>query len=261
MPKRKQPPPQLRTVLNQETGRAVSLFVAAGGFCTFAGLCCCPAVIGPPSIAGMTLVFVILLVPWFWFAYRVAAGSCRASIKRELRKFGRWRDVIAQIDAELREPETTWAAGRWWDPDGSERPDFVAVSANWLVRVRPGHVRLVSLEDVLWIFKRLMPHRSLTGREGTRSQLACRLRRGERVILEAIAEHLDDLAEELVERRPAMFTGWRSELFDLNRADPKELEAAYAARAAEYARLPPEQQEEWKDEAFDRVDRAIYVSD
>jgi hypothetical protein len=199
-----------------------------------------------------------LVAAWAWFAWRHVRESSALRLGRLLRRQGSRRRVVSDIDTELRPPAPRWLRGTWPRSFMYPPPDFTAVTASWLVQMRPGHAALVRLAELAWVHKRVVP--KLVWWVGDRYgfELAVRLRDGTAVKVRADDEaELGELLEELLERRPGLLTGWRGDCVALLEAGPAVLAASVDERERQFAALPPEKREVWLDESWDLFQRFV----
>lgn len=198
----------------------------------------------------------LIAAGWTAFALRYVIWSPARRLGNLLRRHG--PTVINDIDADLRATATRWTYGRWPRSILYSQPDFMAIGAVWLIQMRPGHAELVRLTDLAWVHERVVPKRLWGLGDRYRFDLVGRLRDGSSMSIRADDEaELAELLDELLERRPALLTGWRGDWMALLEAGPNELVAAYEERERQYAALPPEKRESWLDESFDLFQRFV----
>lgn len=210
------------------------------------------------KVLSILTTAAILAVGWggfaYWFAYRLPGFR----LGRLLRRRGNAERLIGKLDVDLQYSATRWLHGRWLGAFVYPQSDFIALGAKWLLQMRPGHAALILLTDLVWVHERVVPTALWWLDDRYRFELAGRLRDGS-----AVKVRLDDeaefaeLLEELLERRPALMTGWRGDWLALLEAGPGALADAYDGREHEYGALSPEKREVWLDESFDLFHRFV----
>jgi hypothetical protein len=198
---------------------------------------------------------------------------CRSflwGLRRQLRAFGGLPEVVARIDAEMADDRSTWSVGTGRCTRSFVRgtlltghifppqPSFLALSANWLIEVRPRQATVVHLPDLVWVWKRVVPKKVWFGGSQYNFELGCRLADGsERLVGTESEELLDELAERLLERRPALLTGWRGDWHALREQGDGALSREYDRRAGLQAALADEQIDARLDESWDLYQRFV----
>ncbi len=204
---------------------------------------------------GAALAFFAI---WTWVIYRFVYRSFRHDLWRRLAELGEPAEVIDRVDAELR-GDNVWVTGTPFYADGVRRPDFIAVTASWLMHARPGQAVLVRVPDVVWAYKRRKPGPAWLPWSSRRYDVGCRTRDGAVWYIESRHEiDIDLLFQELLERRPALLAGWGGECLDLLERGPAALAAAHDARAAEFEGLAAEKREAWLDESWQRYRELVW---
>jgi hypothetical protein len=158
-----------------------------------------------------------------------------------------------EIDTELRDAPEVWLRP---PRPGSLVPTFITLTPNWLVQIRSAGAEAIKLGELVWIYKRPPRRRAWAWSTRQRVRLGVRLRYRGDYYIEGRAQTLDELAEELLERRPGLLAGWRSEYVDLMKRGHAALWDAYEQRAEKFARLSPDERERWLDEAYARYEAA-----
>jgi hypothetical protein len=250
--------PRLRTAIRVERGKLM-VFAAVAVLSTLLFGFCCSGVWMMPlsveSLCGIAIQFSLIGLPWWWLAFRSTYYTFRHDLEDGLAHYGKPAQLIDAIDEELRDA-LEWYRGHSSDTAGLTT-DFIALTAHWLVQIRPSRAVVLPLNELTWVYKRVIPRRIWVRSNSYRIELGSRLRDGSVCYIEAREEILDDLAEELLDRRPGLLTGWRGEYFDLAARGPDALAKAHDERAAEFGGLAPEAQEAWLDESFARYEGAV----
>ncbi len=250
--------PQLRHRVRAEQGRLALLLLAAIGGTILFGACCSPAwKMSPVAIPGIAMQFALIGLPWWWFLFRLTYYTFTVDLEKCLARYGPVSRVTDEIDTELRDARDVWLRGEETQFGVFIDRDFIVLTLHWLMQVRPRRAAVMRVEDVVWIYKRVVPRRVWVRSADYRIQLGCRLRDGSTLRLEWREGDLDDLVEELLERRPGLLAGWRGEHFDLDARGPESMAKAHDERAAEFVALPAEAQEAWLDESFARYEGAV----
>jgi hypothetical protein len=209
-----------------------------------------PAVTPSKVTVGYLLV---VIGSWCGFICRLIFFSPSRRLERALSRYGQTDRVMGEIDRELRETPVVWLCPQ--QPRWSST--FIALTPNWLIQVRSAGAEVIKLDELVWIYKRAPRHRVWVWSTRERARLGCRLRYRNDYYLEGRARDLDELAEELLEMRPGLLSGWQSEYVDLLGRGPAALWAAYEKRATEFARLSPDERDAWLDENCARFDAAV----
>jgi hypothetical protein len=246
--------PRLRLVAELERVRLAASFFLALVFTAGFGCCCVLPMPGAPHDMALIVQASVVVVLWCWLIGRLTLFSPTQRLRQALDHYGEARRLIKEIDAEWREAPEVWTWPRW--PPRGLAPAFIVLSQNWLIQVRGAGAEAIKLGEVLWIYKRAPRRRAWAWSTRQRVRLGCRLRYRGDYYIEGRAQVLDELAEELLERRPGLLAGWRSEYVDLMKRGPAALWEAYELRAEKFARLSPDERERWLDEAFARYEAA-----
>src|SRR5262249_8343508 len=155
------------------------------------------------SISAIAMQFALIGLPWWWFAFRLTYYTFTPDLERDLARYGKTREVMERIDAELRTSSDVNVRGRF-DQQVLGKDDFIALTPRWLVQVRPHRAAVMLVEEIVWIYKRVVPRRVWLRSTSYRIQLGCRLRDGTALQIEAREHEVDELAEELLDRRPGL---------------------------------------------------------
>jgi hypothetical protein len=252
--------PQLSHRVQAEQGRHALLLLAAIAGTVVFGACCSFGWREPDSVVSVSAIAMqlsLISLPWWWFFFRLTHYTFTADLQAGLARHGSPRRVRERIDAELRDAPDVWLRGKESQVGVFIDREFLALTPHWLVQVRPRHAAVMAVEEIVWVYKRVVPRRLWLRGADFRIQIACRLRDGSTQRLEGREDDLDALVEELFERRPGLLTGWRGENFDIAARGPKELAKAHDERATAFADLAPEGQEAWLDESYDRYEGAV----
>lgn len=252
--------PQLRHGFYDERQRLGLLTAGTIAATIVIGACCSFAWNQEPNVGSGSLIAIqIALIGlwWWWLAFRLTYYTFTLDLKRDLGRHGTMRAVMNEIDAELRTIPDVFVRGRFNELFVA-KDDYIALTPHWMVQVAPYRAAVIRLDDLVWFYKRVIARRVWVRSASYRIQLACRLRDGSVRYVEGNEEWLDELAEELLERRPGVLVGWGGENFDLAAPGPAALTAAYEGRAGRFAELPPEQSEAWLDEGFERYENAVH---
>src|SRR5262245_20179067 len=252
------PPPRLQGAIRQERGKLVVLTIVAVIATLLFGFCCSGAWSPPLSIGTasiITMPVTLIGLPWWWLAFRSTYHTFRHDLERDLARYGKPSQLIDAIDAELRDTPDLWVRGYYFDV--FIRKDFIALTPHWLVQLRPHRAAVMRLDDIVWVYKRVVPRRVWVRSTSYRIQLGCRLRDGSLLLVEWREDDLDELVEELIERRPGLLTGWRGEYFDVAARGPDALAKAHDERAAVHASISLDAGEAWLDESYARCEGPV----
>jgi hypothetical protein len=195
---------------------------------------------------------------WAGVVARFVYRGFRPDLRRRLAEFGDPVGVLAGIDGELRGGDV-WLRGMPAYASLLRPANYIAVTCNWLLQVRPGGAVLVPLPHLAWVYKRRHPGPAWLPWSRRHYELGCRTRDGRAwYVVADTEEEIDRLFEEVLERRPAVLVGWGGECLDLLERGPAAVAAAYDARAAGFAVLPPEKREAWLDESWQRFTDLVW---
>jgi hypothetical protein len=191
-------------------------------------------------------------------------------LRRQLAPFGPRRAVVERIDADMADDRVAWAVGAgraargpvtssWLRRDlMPAQPSFLALSAEWLLEVRPKRAIVVHLPDLVWVWKRVVAKAVWFGGSQYNFELGCRLADGtERHVRAASEEELDDLVERLLEHRPALLTGWRGDWHTLREQGDAALAQECERRAKDQAALTEDRLDARVDESWDLYQRFV----
>lgn len=193
---------------------------------------------------------------------RFRVFSFMRGLWRDLELHGRFRDVIKRIDADLEDLSDGWLLGRWPREILHPQPDCLALSTNWLIRLKPRGSVAIHLPDLAWIYKRVVPRLSWRTTEANVHQLGCILADGqERFITLVSMDEIDRLVEEILARCPAVWGGWRGEWLDVFEAGRSAIQSNLDARRERVAGMTPDQRDAWLDETWNDIQRAVLFVD
>lgn len=197
-----------------------------------------------------------------WLIWRFGFRRFTRGLCGQLAEFGSPREIVAQIDADLRDAAHIWLVGRWSHGVVSTQPNCLALTRNWLLRLGPNRSAVIHLPDLCWVWKRVVHRFSLGAGPQDQFQLGLGLRSGQKRFMAMASEAEAERAlEELLQRIPALMTGWQGKWLDVMEQGPRGIERAFRERQVEYERLGPAEREAWLDESWDQAQQAVHFVD
>jgi len=208
------------------------------------------------AFLGPTTFLIVL--PWIVFTLRFFFFSSIRNLPKQLARYGPADEVVKRIDADLRNLSHAFIDGRLPRNALSPQPDCFILTDQWLIRFCPTGSAIVSLPDLMWVWRLEVAKSAPLTMGKIVNQVGCRMANGDEYRFETWTDRrTHDILEEIFERKPELLAGYQGDCHDLFARGEAAVRTELMARRTRFDAMAPEQQEEWLDRAIEACHRFV----